>query len=296
MICILESTITMQPDDTLPTTVYTPESQIRSPVKLAKAMWSDLKDSRELAWRLFVRDFSARYRQSFLGIFWAFLPALLSGIVFIILQAKNVVNFGKVDIPYPVFAIIGTTLWQIFSESINAPLKAVQNSKSMLSKINFPREALIVAAFYEVLFSVAIKSVVILAVMLFFKMSLGLGLIYSIPAVLALILLGMALGLFLTPIGMLYSDIGSALTVFIQFWFFVTPVVYPPPQSFPYSLITTLNPVSPLLVGARELMTKGIIINVSPFIIVSSFSVIGLFVAWIIYRVAMPIIIERMSS
>lgn len=269
---------------------------MRSPVKLAKAMWQDLKDSRELAWRLFVRDFSARYRQSVLGIFWAFLPALLSGIVFIVLQAKAVVNFGKVDIPYPVFVIIGTTLWQIFSESIAAPLKAVQGGKSMLAKINFPREALIVAAFYEVLFSVAIKSVVILAVMIFFKMPLGLGLLVSIPAVLALILFGMALGLFLTPIGVLYSDIGSALPVVIQFWFFVTPVVYPPPHSFPYSLMATLNPVGTLLVGARDLMTKGTLVDATLFMAISAGSVIGLLVAWIIYRIAMPIIIERMSS
>lgn len=269
---------------------------MRSPEKLAKAMWNDLKDSRELAWRLFVRDVSARYRQSYLGVFWAFLPALLSGLVFIILQAENVVNFGKVEIPYPVFAIIGTTLWQIFSESINAPLKAVQNGKSMLAKINFPREALIVAAFYEVLFSVVIKSIVILAVILFFKMPLGFGMLFSIPAILALILLGMTLGLFLTPIGMLYTDIGSALGVMIQFWFFVTPVVYPPPQSFPYSLIATLNPVSALLVGARDLMTKGVLTDAPFFMTISACSLIGLLFAWIIYRVTMPIIIERMSS
>lgn len=286
----------MKQDNSLPITVYTSESQMRSPVKLVRAMCHDIWNSRELAWRLFVRDFSARYRQSVLGIFWAFLPALLSGLVFIILQAKNVVNFVTVDIPYPVFAIIGTTLWQIFSESINAPLKAVQSGRSMLAKINFPREALIVAALYEVLFSVAIKSVVIMAVIVFFKMPLGPGLIYSIPAVLALILLGMAIGLFLTPLGMLYTDIGSALGVFLQFWFFVTPVVYPPPQSYPYSLIATLNPVSSLLVGTRDLMTKGVIVDAVPFIIISSCSVIGLLVSWIIYRVAMPIIIERMSS
>lgn len=286
----------MQPVDTMPKTVYTPESPMRSPVRLAKAMWNDLKDSRELAWRLFVRDFSARYRQSFLGIFWAFLPALLTGLVFIILQAKNVVNFGRVDIPYPVFAIIGTTLWQIFSESINAPLKAVHNGKSMLAKINFPREALILAAFYEVLFSMAIKSVVIILVMIFFNMPLGIGMLFSIPAILALILLGFALGLFLTPIGILYSDIGSALTVCIQFWFFLTPVVYPPPVSFPYSLISSLNPVSPLLVGARDLITQGFFVDVLSFIFISSGSVIGLCMAWIIYRVSMPIIIERMSS
>jgi lipopolysaccharide transport system permease protein len=269
---------------------------MRSPLKLAKAMWSDLKDSRELAWRLFVRDFSARYRQSILGLFWAFLPALLSGLVFIILQAKNVVNFGKVDIPYPVFAIIGTTLWQIFSESINAPLKAVQNGKSMLAKINFPREALIVAALYEVLLSFAIKLVVIIAVLIVFKVPLGVGLLLSLPAVMALILLGMTLGMFLTPVGMLYSDVSSALTVLIQFWFFVTPVVYPSPKTFPYSLMATLNPVSPLLNGGRDLMTKGAITDVSLFAIISTCSVIGLILSWVVYRVAMPIIIERMSS
>jgi lipopolysaccharide transport system permease protein len=286
----------MHKNEDISVVVYSPESQVRSPLKLVRSMLSDLNASRELAWRLFVRDFSARYRQSVLGIFWAFLPALLSGLVFIILQAKNVVNFGKVDMPYPVFAIIGTTLWQIFSESINAPLKAVQNGKAMLTKINFPREALIVAAFYDVLSGVAIKSLVILTVMLFFKMPLSTGLLYSIPAVLVVTLLGMALGLFLTPIGMLYSDIGSALAVFLPFWFFVTPVVYPPPLTFPYSLIATINPVSPLLIGARDLMTKGIILDATLFITVSSCSVIGLFVAWIIYRITMPIIIERMSS
>lgn len=280
----------------LPVVVYSADSQMHSPRMLARCMWHDLINSRELAWRLFVRDFFARYRQSVLGIFWAFLPALLSGIVFIILQAKNVVNFGSFDIPYPVFAIIGTTLWQIFSESINAPLRAVQNGKSMLSKINFPREALIVSAFYEVLFSVAIKSVIILAVMVYFEMPLCFGLLFSIPAVLTLILLGFALGLFLTPLGMLYSDIGSALAIFLQFWFFVTPVVYSPPESFPYSLISTLNPVSPLLVGTRDLMTKGVLLDAPLFMMISACSVVGLLMAWVVYRVAMPIIIERMSS
>ena len=286
----------MQAEKILPITVYTPESQMRSPVKLAKAMVRDLKDSRELAWRLFVRDFSARYRQSFLGIFWAFLPALLSGLVFIVLQAKNVVNFGKTDIPYPVFAIIGTTLWQIFSESITAPLKAVQNGRAMLAKINFPREALIVAGLYEILFSVAIKSLVVLAVLFYFKMPLGVGLLLSLPAVLALVLFGLALGLFLTPIGMLYTDVGSGLGVLIQFWFFVTPVVYPVPGTYPYSLVATLNPVSPLLVGARDLMTKGFIADGGPLMIIGCCSAVGFLVAWVIYRVAMPVIIERMSS
>jgi len=286
----------MKEEDALPITVYSPESQMHSPVKLVKSMWSNLKCSRELAWRLFVRDVSARYRQSYLGIFWAFVPALLSGLVFIVLHAKGVVNFGKVDIPYPVFAIIGTTLWQLFSESINAPLKAVTSGKTMLAKINFPREALILSAVYEVLFGFTIKLVLIVAVMFFFKVPLGFGLLLSLPAVLALVFLGIALGMFLTPIGMLYGDVGSALTVLIQLWFFVTPVVYPPPQSFPYSLVATLNPVSSLLVGTRELMTKGTLTDIPLFMAICVCTLIGLMVAWFMYRVTMPIMIERMSS
>jgi len=115
-------------------------------------------------------------------------------------------------------------------------------------------------------------------------------------AILILILLGMAIGLLLTPLGTLYTDIGQGLTVVTSFWFFLTPVIYPPPQSFPYSLLTTLNPVSPILMGARDLLTKGVFTNIGPFLVVSILAIITLFIAWMIYRIALPIIIERMSA
>lgn len=284
------------PNKALPVVVYSPESQMRTPGKLLASMVHDLKDSKELAWRLFVRDVSARYRQSILGILWAFLPPLLSGLVFIILQSKNVLNLGKTTVDYPLFVLIGTILWQVFIESVNAPLKAVQSARAMLAKINFPREALIVSAFYDVLFSLAIKSVVIAAVLIYFKVTVSTGMLLAIPAILMLILLGMAIGLLLTPVGMLYTDVSSALTVFIQFWFFITPVVYPPPTSFPFDLIVKLNPVSPLLIGARDLLTLGTMKTPEEFLLVSGVSLLGLLFAWMLYRLALPIIIERMSS
>jgi lipopolysaccharide transport system permease protein len=133
--------------NSMPEVIYTPESQMRTPGRLLRSMWQDLKASKELSWRLFIRDIFAQYRQSLLGIFWAFLPPIVMGLVFIILRSKNVVNFGETDIPYPVFALVGTTLWQVFTESLNAPLKSVTMARPMLAKINFPREALIVSAF-----------------------------------------------------------------------------------------------------------------------------------------------------
>ncbi len=269
---------------------------MNSPVKLFKAMFRDVLNSRELAWRLFVRDVSARYRQSLFGILWAFLPAIASGLVFIILQSKKVVNFGTTDIPYPVFALVGTTLWQIFVDSLNSPLKAVTASKTMLAKINFPREALILSSFYDIMFNTFIKLFVILGVFFIFKIHFTLGFILGLFAILILILLGLSLGLLLTPLGILYTDVSLGLVFVTQFWFFITPVVYPPPKQFPYSLISILNPVSPILTAARDLLTKGVSNDMVSFAVVGLLSCLVFFFAWLMYRLALPIIIERMSA
>lgn len=276
--------------------VYSPESQIRTPRLLLIQMWQDLKASRELAWRLFVRDLSAQYRQSLLGILWAFFPPIATGLVFIILQSKKVVNFGETDIPYSVYVLIGTTLWQIFVESLNAPLKSVIQAKSMLAKINFPREALIVSAFYQTVFGLLIKSVIIGGILMIFRVELTWGILLVPFAIFMLILHGMLIGLLLTPIGALYTDIQLSLVMITQFWFFVTPVVYPVPQTFPYSLIASLNPVTPLLIGARDLLTKGTLDNVIPFAVIGGLTLAALMAIWVFYRLALPIVIERMSS
>ena len=57
-------------------TVYTPESSLAHPLIMAREMLRDLAASRELAWRLAVRDIRAQYRQAFLGILWALILPL----------------------------------------------------------------------------------------------------------------------------------------------------------------------------------------------------------------------------
>ncbi len=61
-------------DRSLKETVYSPDSELLSFGTLMRNMWSDLLDSRELAWRLLVRNISAQYRQSLLGYAWAIAP------------------------------------------------------------------------------------------------------------------------------------------------------------------------------------------------------------------------------
>ena len=280
----------------LPVAVYTPDSQMRTPGLLISSMWRDLKMSRELSWRLFVRDLSAQYRQSLLGVLWAFIPPIVTSAIFIFLQSQNVVNFGETSVPYPAFVLISTILWQMFTESVNAPLKSVTAAKPLLVKINFPRESLVVSSFYLVLFNSLIKAIIIAIVFLIFRLEPTWGLLLAPVAVFLLILLGIGIGLLVTPLGMLYTDIATGLPIVLQLLFFVTPVVYPPPETFPFSLIAIINPISPLLIAARDLITVGTISNPVAFTLFSGLAIVLALVAWVIYRVMLPIIIERMSA
>lgn len=280
----------------LPVTIYSPQSQMSSPTKLFHSMWEDMKASKELAWRLFIRDISAQYRQSLLGVLWAFVPPIITSVIFIILQSRKVVNFGETDIPYPVYVLVGTILWQLFVESLNAPLKSVIIAKPMLAKINFPREAIIISSIYTVIFNLLIKLVVLGAILVIFKISLTWMILVAPVAIIMLMLFGISIGLLLTPLGVLYTDISTSIPIFVQLFFFVTPVVYPPPQSLPFSLLATLNPVSPSLIASRDLITKGVISNMPSFLIISGLTLVLLMIGWIVFRIALPIIIERMSA
>lgn len=280
----------------LPAVTYSPASQLRSPAHLLAAMVRDLLASRDLAWRLSVRDISAQYRQSVLGVFWAFVPPLLSALLFIVLQHKKVVNIPDPGMPYALFALVGTTLWQTFTDAVNAPLKVVTGAKPVLAKINFPREALILSAFYQTLFAFAIKALLLVGVLLWFAVPVTWGWLLALIPIFLLIWLGIAIGLALTPLGMLLNDVSAMLTLGLQLAFFLTPVVYPPPQSFPYSLLATWNPVSPYLLAARNLLAQGQIENLTPLLAVTGVLLVGTLVVWVVYRVSMPILIERISA
>src|SRR5688572_20247597 len=116
-------TIDRSATDPLGVNVYTQESPLRYPRRFLGEMFRDLRASRELAWRLFVRDTSAQYRQSILGYLWAFLPPLVASVPFIFLKSQGVVGIGDTPIPYPAYALIGTIIWQVFADALNSPLK-----------------------------------------------------------------------------------------------------------------------------------------------------------------------------
>ena len=138
-----------------------------------KSMISDLFASRELAKRLFIRDKKAEYRQSFLGILWAFITPLINAMVWIFLSMSGAVQIETDQLPYPLFVFIGSMLWSIFSESINSPLVSTNGAKALISKINFPKEAILLSGFYKVVFNTLIKLVIIGIALVTFKINPG---------------------------------------------------------------------------------------------------------------------------
>lgn len=276
--------------------IYTPESLLRHPSRLFKQMWLDLLASRELAWRLLIRDISAQYRQSFLGVIWAFIPPIVMAAGFTLANEAQVINIGKTDLPYPAYVMFSTALWQTFVEAINGPVKAVTVAKPMLARVNFPREALIIAKLGEVFFNFAIKLILIIGLFIWFRVSITWTVVLAPVALIHLIFLGTFIGILLSPLGVLYQDVSKGLTLLTSFWLFLTPVVYPVPSEGVFGNLVKLNPVTPLLVTTRELATTGIVSDPVGFWIISIITIIGLLVTWVGFRLAMPFVVERVSS
>jgi lipopolysaccharide transport system permease protein len=281
---------------TTKTTVYTPDSTIRHPLQMLADMVNDLIAGRELAWRLAVRDIRAQYRQTALGLLWAFILPLAHTITWIFLSGTGIVTLHDTQLPYPVYVFAGTMIWAIFMDAVNAPLQRTTAAKQMLAKINFPREALVVSGILQTLFNGGIKIILLLVTLILLGILPGWTLIWFPVGILSLILAGTALGLLITPVGMLYTDIGKSLPLLLQFLMYLTPVVFPMPSSGWAAIIFKFNPLTPLVMTTRDWLTGFSPDYLGYFLIVNVLIVVLLLAVWMIYRIAMPILIERMSA
>ena len=285
---------TSQPDPSLPEVTYTHRSRLRQPSLLLQDIWQDLLASRELAWQLIYRKINMRYRQSLLGPLWAIIPPVLAALTSRVLQQSGVVDVRTMEgLPYPLYVMFATVLWQLFSRSLDMPLRAMKEGLALLRTIQVPVEGLMLSGIGELLFDQGIQILVLVLVFAFAPVSISWGAVPALGAVLLLMLLGISIGLFLVPFGSLYTDVSSALPYLTRFWFFLTPVLYPPPEQWPYSLLVKLNPVTPLLVGVIDLTTTGQLKDPLLFTIVSIATIVLFLVGWVIYRVAVPLLVER---
>ena len=284
--------------DKLRSVTYSPDAGLRNPGELIRNTWQGAfcHQSRSLAWRLFVRNISAQFRQSLLGYFWLFFPPLVNSAVFIFLNSRGIVKIADTGVSYPVFVLLGNLLWQALVMLMQAPIMGITREKGLLTKLNFSREALLVASFLEGGTMALIPLVAVPVILISFGMPLGINMLLAPIGILGLCIFAFSIGVILTPIGALYQDIGRAIPVVARFWMFVTPVIYALPKEGNTRTLLILNPATPFLETARDWMLGNPADLLPLFALYTLFSTLLLFAGVVVYRLAMPIIVERMSA
>lgn len=284
-----------EPQD-LPLTVYSPQAAIRQPLKLFGDIADGFIRGRELAWRLFVRNLRGMYRQTLLGLFWAFLPPIANTAIWIFLKSQNVFSMGDTGVDATVYILTGMILWQAFIDAFQAPMRLLNTNRNMISKLNFPRESLLMVAFGEVLFNLAIRILLLIPAFIWFGVSVNLATLAAIPAIACLVLLGLAMGLLIMPIGSLYQDVGRFITMFVPFWMIITPIIYVPSTSYPGTLLNWVNPASPLLIFSRDLLLTGTSQHLTLGLLFAAIAIPLALLGLVVYRVSLPHLIERMPA
>lgn len=261
--------------------------------KLLKESLGDIYRSRFLARQLAERDIKAQYRQSYLGIIWAFITPLATAGVWVFLNLSGTIEVTNTGIPYPIFAFSGTLLWSIITEAINSPTQNTNSARGLLSKINFPKEALIISGIYKLLFNSSVKIILLVAFVFLFGLGFSWSLLLLPFAILGALLFGTTIGLFLTPIGMLYKDIGKMVTMGFSFLMYITPVVYAIPESGLMRTIMQINPFTPVILTGRDLLVGTQPEFLTYYLLLMAASIPLFFLALIAYRISIPILVER---
>src|SRR5215475_13677828 len=152
----------------------------------------------------------------------------------------------------------GTACWSLFTDIVQRCMTVFIDNGSLLKKIQFPRIALPAVV-------IGIASVNNLAYLAIVLAILPVLAVYPavdylwLPLLMAMtIALAAGIGLFLGTLNVFVRDIGQVMSVLLQFWFWMTPIVYPVaivPEPFKSTL--ALNPVLPLVVGYQNVLLSG---------------------------------------
>jgi lipopolysaccharide transport system permease protein len=245
-----------------------------------------LRQFTDLFVTLSLHRINVRYKQSRLGILWAIIQPLFMMLVFTLMFTLLRAQPSR-EVPFPLFAYAALIPWAMFSSGLTNSTTALTSHAALLTKVYFPREILpltyIVAAFVDM----ALASIVLIALMMWFAVPLTATALWSVPAIAVLTALLVGLGLLLSALQVRYRDVGLAMPVLVQVWLFATPVLYPleavrTTLPAPLYLVYILNPMA----GIVETFRRGVVLHQSPDVfalVVAAFVVAVLVPAAYIY-------------
>lgn len=204
------------------------------------------------------REFQVRYRNSLLGAAWSLLQPLSMIVVYTVIFSQVMRSrlpgntTGEWD--YSIYLCAGTFAWGLFSEVVTRGQNMFVDNANLLKKISFPRATLPVIA----LLGAMVNFAIVLGLFGLFVMLAGQWpgwvVVAYLPVVLVLLVMAMGLGITLGVSQVFFRDVGQFFGILLQFWFWLTPVVYPI-GILPTNVqgLLEFNPMYPLITASHAI-------------------------------------------
>jgi ABC-type polysaccharide/polyol phosphate export permease len=206
------------------------------------------------------RDFQGRYAGSLLGFVWSMVQPLwlLLLFTFVFSTVMKTTPLGVRTGHFGVFLFSGLLPWLAVQEGVLRASTAITDNASLVKKLRFPSEILVLAVVLAALLHEAIAALVFLVVLAWVGELSWAGLPLLLLAVPLQIALTLGLGLLLSPVHVFFRDTAQLIGMVLTAWFYLTPIVYPlalVPDGFRRWL--ALNPLTPLVGLYRQAFLGG---------------------------------------
>jgi len=275
-------------------TTYEPDNSIKKGyISLWQEIFQELKYNKWLTLQLFKRDFFAIYKQSLVGVFWALIVPIISVGTFIMLNRSGIFEFGEVEVPYPIYAILGMAFWQLFSTGLITTSNSLVKAGSMLVKINFSKKSLVIASAGQSLIPFIVQLVLVGILFFVYNIFPNIKILFFPFLIIPIILLILGLGFILSLFNSVVRDISTALSVSMTFLLFLTPVLYAKPKIGILMPITKFNPLYYLISMPREIILKGTMREWKGYLISTVIAVLVFIVGLVVFHLTETRITER---
>lgn len=229
---------------------------IKPPSKLSLNL-PELWSYRELFYFFTWRDIKVKYKQTFLGFLWAILQPLMMMGLFTLLFSK-LLRFPPTGISYPIYALSGLLIWNIFSSGLTNAADSMVSHGHMIKKIYFPRLIIPVSALLVALFDFLMAFIVFLILLPFFESipSWPFMIFCTLIALSLVFLVTVGAGCLFAALNVLYRDFRYLIPFGIQLLFFLNPVIYSR-DFFSHPLLNAFFDFNPIA-AAMDVLRTGI--------------------------------------
>ena len=176
------------------------------------------------------REFQAKYRNTMLGAAWTVLSPLAMILVYTLIFSQVMKSKLPGDVSeygYSIYLCAGILTWGLFAEITQRAQTMFLEHANLLKKLSFPRICLPVIVVLNALVNFAIIFGLFTAFLVLSGRFPGAVFALLAPLLLLQVLLAIGLGMVLGVLNVFFRDVGQFFGIFIQFWFWLTPIVYP---------------------------------------------------------------------